>query len=282
MRRRTKLMSQESSQVVPVGARANGPREGRSRRKLAFVVCVLAATSAVFAGSQLAESSADSPRFILAALEIEGLDRLEGRQIRSASGLSVGDNILDLDLQVVQDRIEAIPWVERVVIVRKPPDRLVVSLVERQRSAWIDANALRTVDAYGVLLPDVGPDDSVANLDLPVIAGIDVNLDTLRVGEVVTDSSLARILGWLQEANTADRDFCMNISEIMPMRDGAMRIHLVGDGLEIRMPFDRVRDRLQVLRTAMPRIYRECPEPAYVDLRFSRQVVVGSKDGTSR
>ena len=281
MRRRTRPLARKHSLAVPVGIRANGPREGKSRRKLVFVGCFLVASSAVFAGSQLALSSGDSPRFILAALEIEGLDRLEGRQIMSASGLSVGDNILDLDLQVVQDRIEGIPWVERAVIVRKPPDRLVVSLIERQRSAWIDADALRTVDANGVLLPDVGPDDLIANLDLPLITGIDVNLNTLRVGEVVSDSSLTRMLGWLREANAADRDFCMNISEIMPMRDGAIRILLVGDGLEIRVPFDRVRDRLRVLRTVMPRIYRECLEPAYVDLRFARQVVVGSREGTS-
>ena len=281
MRSRTKSLCPKRSLAVPLGTHANRTRDGKSRRKLVFVGCILAAASVVFAGSRLAESSGDAPRFILAALEIEGLDRLEGRQIMSVSGLSVGDNILDLDLNVVQDRIEGLPWVERAVIVRKPPDRLVVSLVERQRSAWIDANALKTVDVNGVLLPDIGPDDSIANLDLPVITGIDVNLDTLRAGQVVTDSSLTRILGWLRQANAADRDFCLNVSDIMPMRDGAIRILLVGDGLEIRMPFDNVRDRLRVLRTAMPRIYRECLEPAYVDLRFARQVVVGSMDGTS-
>ena len=199
----------------------------------------------------------------------------------SASGVSVGDNILDLDLQVVQERIEGIPWVERVVIVRKPPDRLVISLVERQRSAWIDASTLRTVDVNGVLLPEVGPEDSIANLDLPVITGIDVSFDSIRVGEAVADSTLTRMLGWLRDANAADRNFCMNISEIMPMGDGAIRILLVGDGLEIRMPLGNVRDRLTVLRTAMPRIYGDGLEPAYVDLRFARQVVVGSRGGAS-
>ena len=281
MPRRVSSSSRKGS--LPVGRRdrKNGRRGGSVRRRLLLAVCVLVVTSAGYAGSRLAESSGESPRFILAALEIEGLDRLEGRQVMAASGLSVGDNILDLDLQVVQDRIEAMPWVERAVILRKPPDRLVVSLVERQRSAWIDASALRTVDGNGVLLPDVGPDDSIANLDLPVISGLDVSLDTLRVGEAVPDSSLIRVLDWLREANAADRDFCMNISEIATTREGALRILLVGDGLEIRMPFDNVRDRLQVLRTAMPRIYRECLDPDYVDLRFARQVVVGSSEGTS-
>jgi cell division protein FtsQ len=275
MRRTTRPLSR--GLAVPPHTRG----KGRTRRKVAFAICILAATSAVFAGTRLVESSGESPRFILAALEIEGLERLDGRQIMSASGLSVGDNILDLDLQVVQDRIEEIPWVERTVIVRKPPDRLVISLVERQRSAWIDDRALRTVDVNGVLLPEIGPEDSIENLDLPVITGINVSLDSIRIGEAVADSSLTRILGWLREANAADRDFCMNISEIMPMGDGAIRILLVGDGLEVRMPHNNVRDRLRVLRTALPRIYRDCLEPAYVDLRFARQVVVGTGDGAS-
>ena len=241
----------------------------------------MAGGSAVYAGNRLTERSEESPRFILAALEIEGLERLEGRDVISATGLSVGDNILDVDLRQVQDRIEDMSWVERALVLRKPPDRLIVSLVERKRAAWVDVNGLRTVDANGVLLPEVGSDDTYVDIDLPVISGLSVNLDSLREGKVVADSNLVRILAWLQKANAFDQNFCMNISEIMPMKDEALRIILVADGLEVRLPTDNVADRLQVLRAAMPRLYKDLREPTYVDLRFARQAVVGADKGGS-
>ena len=56
----------------------------------------------------------------------------------------------------------------------------------------------------------------------------------------------------------------------------AVRLFMVGDGLEVRMPMDRVQERLGVLEELMGRIYHECPDPSYVDLRYEGQVVVGN------
>ena len=60
-----------------------------------------------------------------------------------------------------------------------------------------------------------------------------------------------------------------------------VRLQMVGDGLEVRLPLDRVGRRLRTLRSIMPRVYRDYPDPAYIDLRYSGQVVVGRKEGES-
>ncbi len=82
-----------------------------------------------------------------------------------------------------------------------------------------------------------------------------------------------------------DRDlypFCLNISEVQPLSGANVRLVMVGDGLEVRVPVDRVGERLGVMKNLMQRIYKEFPEPAYLDLRFAGQAVVGGKAAQQR
>ena len=89
--------------------------------------------------------------------------------------------------------------------------------------------------------------------------------------------ALQQALYWWRQARQEDGEFCLNISEIQPLAWGSVRLLLVGDGLEVRVPVDRVGETLGVLKTLMQRIYKEIPEPAYLDLRFAGQAVVGGK-----
>jgi cell division septal protein FtsQ len=48
--------------------------------------------------------------------------------------------------------------------------------------------------------------------------------------------------------------------------------------LEVRLPLNQVETRLRDLKRMMPRVYREYPNPAYIDLRYAGQLIVGSKE----
>jgi cell division protein FtsQ len=223
-----------------------------------------------------------TPRFGLAALEVEGLRLLRGEDVLRASGLQLGDNIFAVDLEEVVRRLEEECWIREALVGRKPPDRLMIHLVERQRLAWIDLGQTYGIDGEGVLLPGERlPGESHQDLDLPVISGLRRRVDSPRPGQAVADSSLALILDWWQEARVADGEFCMNVSEIQPLADQGIRLRLVGDGLEVRLPLDRVPFRIRTLKRWLERVYGESPAPAYIDLRYAGQVVVGSRQGSS-
>lgn len=286
MTRKFSFKSSKRPMVVPIGARS----EPVSRIfPICCVVCLiimLAATASVLAGGRISQLFAQSPGFTLTALEVKGLRRLSGADIGAASGLKVGDNIFEVDLGQVEDRIESLPWVREAFVVRKPPDRLVVSIVERRRLAWVELGKIYGVDLEGVLLPAAGESaESFGELDLPVVSGLSVPTDSLRIGSIVADSALVQILRWWKEASAYDAELCMNISEIQPFKmslgNSDIRLFLVGDGLEVRLPADRVHERLEVLKVLMKRVYRECPDPAYIDLRFAGQVVVGRMERRS-
>jgi len=227
------------------------------------------------------QSQAYTAQFGLVAIEVNGLRLLTGEDVLVASGLEVGDNVLEVDLSAVAKRLEAEPWVRRAVVVRKPPDRLVVELVERKRFAWVVLDQIYGIDDEGVLLPASRlANETLTEVDLPVISGLTPAVDSLYAGMALVDTAgvLGDVLNWWKQATSVDPEFCMGISQIEGLSDEGIGLRLAGDGLEVRLPFDRVDERLRELKRMMPRIYREYPNPAYIDLRYSGQLVVGGKE----
>ena len=280
---KTAKKSGKRPMAVPTASKKTGVQQKIRLRRLLYVLPVLFIIGLVFAGVQISQLFAASSSFKLNAMEVQGLRLLDGQDILEASGLRVGDNIFDVDLEIVGRRLEELAWVKQALVVRKPPDRLIVSIVERRRLAWIELEQIYGIDRDGVLLPGRREAmESYRDLDLPVVRGLVNVQDSLKVGVVVADSALVQVLDWWQQANAFDAKFCMNVSEIQPLEEGCINLRLVGDGVEVRLPIDRVTERLSVLKRLMGRVYRECPEPAYIDLRFAGQVVVGSKNAERR
>ena len=255
----------------------------RERLKLLLLLPpVLLLVGCIWAGFQIPRLFTEGDRFQLNALEVEGLRILSGERILEASGLQVGENIFAVDLHAVEGRIEGLPWVKRALVRRRPPDRLAIDIVERRRLAWIDGGRIFGIDADGVLLPGRREEqESVRDLDLPVIGGVECPGDSLYPGTAIDDSTLVLLLEWWRQASAADAEFCLNVSEIQPLARDGIRLRLVGDGLEVRLPADKAAERIRLLKKLMKRVYRECPEPAYIDMRFAGQVVVGSKERSS-
>lgn len=219
---------------------------------------------------------AAEPQFRVAALEVRGLRLLSGDEILHSSGVQVGEALLDVDLDAVAARLDSLVWVKSVRIERKPPDRLVVHLQERRRLAWIEWQGRQYgIDADGVLLP---PDrlltEGIADLDLPVLRVPSLG-DSLRVGTVVADSTVQRLVAWWQSARKMAPELTGDISQVEPFSSDALRLRLVADNLEVRLPYDDEGRRLATLREILGRVYGECPNPAYIDLRFAGQAIVG-------
>ena len=244
-----------------------------------MIVALVLAMGSALAAYQVVNFLGQGDLFGLRALEVGGLRLLDGNDVLAASGLEVGTNIFAVDLEEVEQRLENVCWIERAMVMRKPPDRLAVEIVERQRLAWVELGATYGIARDGVLLPkDQAPGESFADLNLPVISGLAAVSDTLQFGATVSDSTLVGLLGWWDEATAADAEFCLNVSRLEPLPGACVRLQMVGDGLEIRLPLDSVERNMRTLRRLMPRVYRDYPDPAYIDLRYTGQVVVGRKE----
>ena len=272
----------------PMAAPVNPPRSRRWRR-LAFGLAglTLVAATAAAAAHLLGPSVGSTTQFPIAALEVRGLRLLSGKQVLDASGVEVGSGLFQVDLDAVAARIDSLVWVRTARVERKPPDRLIVHLQERRRLAWIEwQGRLYGLDEEGVLLPPERLEsEGIADLDLPVfrVPGFGASDATPApgVGKTVTVSAVQRLLTWWQAALAAQPQLAREISQLEPLDDTSLRLRLVADDLEVRVPEDRVADCLATLREVLQRVYREYPNPAYIDLRFEGQAVVGMADSAT-
>lgn len=89
---------------------------------------------------------------------VEGRHNLPAETIKAAVGAEPGDPLLSVDLAELREELQKNPWVKNVSVRRALPDRLVITLIERQPLAiWLDAPGMPgIVDADGVVLTQTG------------------------------------------------------------------------------------------------------------------------------
>ena len=256
---------------------------GRNKSRWPWIALSILATGSTLAAYQVTTYFGQASLFDLKAIEVDGLQRLNGEDVRVASGLAAGTNIFAIDLDEVAQRLEATYWIKQAFVVRKPPDRVAIDIVEHRQVAWVDLGQTYGVAPDGVLLPvgSTGDRPVAPPRNLPVISGLSITADSLRPGVAVPDSALMVILRWWEEAKVADAEFCLNVAGIQPMSGAGIRLQMTGDGLEVRLPANEADRRLRTIRELMPRVHQNHPDPAYIDLRYAGQMVVGKKKAKS-
>ena len=113
---------------------------------------------AKLATQNFAKARLMSMGFVVEQVDVMGEGRLREADIRAALGVQEGDFLFSLDIDAAQNRIESISWVDRAVIRRLWPDRIVVQIIERRPYAlWQNQGEFKLVDMEGVALTDVEP-----------------------------------------------------------------------------------------------------------------------------
>jgi cell division protein FtsQ len=120
----------------------------------------MAGTIVLLAGA--AVGTLYSPLFNLDHLDIEGVRHLDPAAVAKASGLRVGEQLIDLDTSVAQRKLAALPWVRRVTVTRRWPDTVEVRIGERQGVAVVVLPGGRqlVVTADGIVAGPAGPLDT--------------------------------------------------------------------------------------------------------------------------
>ena len=135
------------------------------KRRVSLLAAGGALAALVWAGSHLdpprsrAAEDASTARaraplgMVVRSVEIRGRVNTPPAALEAAIGEVVGKSAAVLDLALIRQRIERISWVREASVMRRLPDRLVISLVERTPFAlWQHDRKLHLVDREGVLL----------------------------------------------------------------------------------------------------------------------------------
>lgn len=112
----------------------------------------------------------ESPRFSLKELKISGNKHRNAEQVAQLGGLSLGQNVVKLDLEEVRAKLEKDPWIERAVIMRRLPASVAIDVIERDAAAIVALpSGTWLATSQGEVFKKIEADDPI---DLPVITGI--------------------------------------------------------------------------------------------------------------
>lgn len=119
--------------------------------------------------SDVTSVAAHEAGFQVGEILVSGRTHTQMEALRIAIGLDRGDPILEIDPELIRNRIETLPWVRTALVERQLPDIVRIRLEERSPFAlWQRNGRMAVVDDEGVILPATGSDAEEA---LPIIVG---------------------------------------------------------------------------------------------------------------
>ena len=195
-RRVSNIRQRRQQHLLDVKVRSRTATQHRVRRAmgvLSRVILVAALLGAGYAGARAAVKRLffQNADFQLKTIELQTDGSLQREQVLKAADLHEGENIFNVNLARVHDRIQQLPQTDEVQVVRKLPGEIDIRVVERKPVAWITSDkeisdpfasdGAFLVDARGVLmkqkklLPEY--------LGLPLILGC--SSESLEAGKAV-------------------------------------------------------------------------------------------------
>ena len=195
-RRVSNVRQRRQQHLLDVKVRSRRATQHRVRRAMGVlikIILVAALLGVSYAGARAAAKRLlfENPDFQLKTIELQTDGSLQREQVLKTADLHEGENIFNVNLARVHDRIQQLPQTDEVQVVRKLPGEIDIRVVERKPVAWITSekeisdpfvsDGAFLVDARGVLmkqkklLPEY--------LGLPLIVGC--SSESLEAGKVV-------------------------------------------------------------------------------------------------
>lgn len=119
--------------------------------------------------------------FVVSRVDVMGEGRLNEQDVLRAVNIRPGDYFFGVDLEAAQRDTESLPWVDRAVVRRLWPNRIVVQLVENQPYAlWQNEGQFSLVDATGEIIAPVSEETVLPENLLQVVGkGASAEAETL-------------------------------------------------------------------------------------------------------
>jgi cell division protein FtsQ len=153
--------------LLDVKVRSHKATQHRNRRVLVFaskIALALVAIAGAIVGARFSAKRLffENPDYQLSHIEVQTDGTLQREQVLKAADLREGVNIFSMNLARVHDELQQLPQVDEVQVIRKMPNEIDISIVERKPIAWITAekelsdpfssDGAFLVDARGVLM----------------------------------------------------------------------------------------------------------------------------------
>ena len=130
-----------------------------------------------------------TPMFNIKKIDIYGSNQISQEEILSLSGLNVETNIFKSSKSSVSKNIKQNPYIENVIVKRKLPDTIEITIEEKQKSYMLQfVNGYVYIDKQGYIL-----EISEKKLELPIISGYKTEEDKIVAGNRLNNDDLENL-----------------------------------------------------------------------------------------
>ena len=232
----------------------------KSLRKIWVVLIILVLGVGVYAATK-------SSFLSIKDIEVIGTGiRVSETEVLQVAGIKEDSSMVGLNVEEIDERVTAIPWVAQVDVKRNWPDSVRITLEERIASviAIIPSGERFLLDRSGVVLEETRESD----LALPII----------RVDSVgVLGAQITGITPLLRAAEEVTPDLQAWILALVPT-GGGVRAELVGGVVaELGIGGTDFRDEMRSLATVLTRVQLSCIEQ--IDVSIPQNPVVTRTQG---
>lgn len=211
----------------------------------------------------------------LAGVEISGAVHADEAALLALAAVPDSSRLFGVDPLALASRVEADAWVRRARVARSMRGTLNIRVEERQPVALAlgsDGRAAAYLDAEGHVMP-ITATALAAGYDVPLVTG---RIPGLRVGDVVQDAALTRLLATLAEAGPLADAL---VSAVERRADGTLVLITAptpaGAALPVVLGRDGFQEKLRRLEAFWEQAILSRPEYPIrrIDLRYGGQIV---------
>ena len=270
--------------LLDVKVRSRSATQQRNRRVLVFVSkLVLVFVVAVGICLGIREGARrfffENPDYRLTNIEVQTDGVLQREQILKTADLREDENIFTINLARVHDRLQDLPQIDDVQVVRKLPGEIDIQIVERKPVAWITGEkeiidpfataGVFLVDGRGVLMKEkkLLPE----YLGLPLILGC--SGESLEAGKIVESPEAKAALELLRLSTRSFMQTRFQIREI-DLSKGYCLVVKDKDRTRVTFGFDDLDMQLQRLQEFLVYSDDTKQELATVNLLVQRNIPV--------
>ena len=254
--------------------RAVKPRPRRSVRLLHWLRPLTTAVLLVGTVAAAVTWLAASPRFRVAAVEVQGDDPALTAWVEARVAPFAGRRLLLLSLDRVTEAVGRHPWIDTLEVSRLLPDRLSVEIHERRPAAVVEipgaagTRELVYADREGRAIASVAEPGAGAP-DPEVLAGL------LRVsGSAADTGGVPEALAIREELHRAHPEWGAAVTRVDVLGERDFRLQSAALPFPLVVRTGEVGPKVRWLERLLPRLVERWGEPASVDLRFARRIVM--------
>ena len=240
---------------------------------LAKMVLVVACSYGIFSSYRFITQS---PRFNVNEMNLIGHKLLSIEELNSWIGPVIGENIFQLELDKISQRLVEHPWVRSASARRVFPQGIYVELKERIPFAKIQLEQIYVMDNYGILL---GTEIEGAN-QLPTITGIKVQ--TPKLGRNVADKEIIGGLKMMHSLNQLAMFENNQIDNVHINSRSRITFSTHNRDTKIHVRPEIAQEGFKNLVLALDAIEKKGQGLSYIDLSFKNKIVVKHRKEVKR